>query len=549
MPGCFKGHSLGLQVMRIKSVFVGLGIGLFLSACQSAHQQKPAHVAQQSDAATESEPDTPQTEPFFQSYGEASNDAERLGLSDTPSPAQSEATYAAVEYDIPIVMNERVEFWLNYFQTRGRKYFAAWMSRSGKYIPMMKEILIENGLPQDLVYLSMIESGFKPYAYSHAHASGLWQFIRRTGQHYGLNANWWYDERRDPEKSTLAAAAHLKDLYDYFNNWYLAAAGYNAGQYKIIRAIKRYNTEDFWEMSRFSYLKPETKNYVPKIIAAAMVAKNPEKYGFTDIAYEEPLIYDKVIIEKPTELAVVAKYIGTSKKDLENLNPELLRGVTPPNYPNYELKIPHGKKERFVAAYDDIKKYDVVLHSQHQVRSGENLSTIGKRYGLSYQKIMAANNMRSTRIRAGQKLVIPSKSGYSSSAAARNPAPAVNKNASHYTMRRGDTLWSVSRRFGVSISQLRSWNNIENASAVRAGTRLNLKAQATTVAKPAAQVAQQQEGNQNWIYHTVKKGESLWSIANRFGVPIQDIMEWNDLNPEGLVLYPGNALRIKALNL
>lgn len=201
-------------------------------------------------------------------------------LSDVPLP------------DVPLVLNMQVEKWMNYFQGSGRKYFTLWLARSSRYVPMMKQILRENGLPEGLIYLSMIESGFRPYAYSRARAVGPWQFMKFTGERYGLKVTYWIDERMDPEKSTIAAAQHLKDLYDEFNHWYLAAAGYNAGSGKINRAIHRYGTEDFWEMSqkKHRYLKPETKNYVPKLLAASLLASDPAKYGFTDIEYQEPKI-------------------------------------------------------------------------------------------------------------------------------------------------------------------------------------------------------------------------------------------------------------------
>jgi len=185
----------------------------------------------------------------------------------------------AQEFDIPIVINARVEHFIQYFQTTARKIFVNWLARSERYIPFMRNLLRESGLPEDLVYMALIESGFNPYAYSRMKASGPWQFIYFTGKKYGLNVSWWVDERRDPEKSTIAAAKYLKDLYDLFECWYLAAAGYNAGEGKIINAMKRYRTEDFWELTKYRYLKRETKDYVPQMIAAALIAKNM-KSGF-----------------------------------------------------------------------------------------------------------------------------------------------------------------------------------------------------------------------------------------------------------------------------
>ena len=193
-----------------------------------------------------------------------------------------------VEFDIPIVINAKVEEFVQFFQTTLKNRFSGWLGRSAKYIPSMKTLLKENGLPEDLVYLALIESGFNPYAYSRSKAMGPWQFIYLTGKRYGLKVTGWVDERRDPEKSTIAAAKYLKDLYDMFECWYLAAAGYNAGENKIVKAMKRYQTEDFWELAKYTYLKKETRDYVPQMIAAALIAKDPEQYGFTSIEYEEP---------------------------------------------------------------------------------------------------------------------------------------------------------------------------------------------------------------------------------------------------------------------
>ena len=252
------------------------------------------------------------------------------------------------DFDIPIVINAKVEQFIQYFQTSGKKVFSNWLARSEKYIPFMKNLLKGNGLPEDLVYMALIESGFNPYAYSRSKASGPWQFIYLTGKRYGLNLNWWVDERRDPEKSTIAATKYLKDLYDMFECWYLAAAGYNAGEGKIANAMKRYRTEDFWELSKYNYLKQETKDYVPQMIAAALIAKDPEKYGFADIEYQEPLQYEKVRVPAVIDLRLIAKACEISVDELKDLNPELLRWCTPPDSPDYEIKIPFGGRNSFL---------------------------------------------------------------------------------------------------------------------------------------------------------------------------------------------------------
>ena len=312
------------------------------------------------------------------------------------------------EFDIPIVINGKVEQYIHYFQTTIRHKFITWLSRSEKYIPFMKNVLKEHGLPEDLVYMSLIESGFNPYAYSRAKAVGLWQFMSMTGKRYGLRVNWWVDERRDPEKSTIAAARYLKDLYEMFACWYLAAAGYNAGEYKIINAIKRYRTEDFWKLTNYRYLKRETKDYVPLMIAAALVAKDPEKYGFTDVEYQEPLRYEKVKVPPLTDLSPIAKACETSIEEIKDLNPELRRGVTPPDETEYEIKIPYGKKDLFLENFEAMQPLEKFQFKTHSVKKGETLKGIAKHYRVDLEPLLEINQLKKTSpVSKGMILFIP----------------------------------------------------------------------------------------------------------------------------------------------
>ena len=311
-------------------------------------------------------------------------------------------------FDIPIVVNDRVEHCIVLFQTTIREKFVTWLSRSGKYIPFMRKLLKEQGLPEDLVYMALIESGFDPYAYSRSKAVGPWQFIHRTGKRYGLKVNWWVDERRDPEKSTIAAAKYLKDLYEMFACWYLAAAGYNAGEYKIIRAMKRYRTEDFWTLTKHQYLKRETKNYVPLMIAAAVVAKDPEKYGFTDIEYQEPLRYEKVKVPELTDLSHIAKACEISLEEIKDLNPELRRGVTPPNEPEYEIKIPFTKTGLFTRNFEAMQPLEKFQFRTHTVKKGETLRGIANLYRVDLDPLLEINYLKKTSsLSKGMDLLIP----------------------------------------------------------------------------------------------------------------------------------------------
>ncbi len=312
------------------------------------------------------------------------------------------------DFDIPIVINARVEQFIECFQTTARERFVIWLGRSQKYIPLMKDLFKAHGLPEDLVYIALIESGFDPYAYSRSKASGPWQFIYWTGKKYGLKVNWWVDERRDPEKSTLAAAKYLKDLHERFECWYLAAAGYNAGEYKIINAMKRYRTVDFWKLAEYRYLKRETKNYVPQMIAAALIAKDPKRYGFTDIEYEEPLRYEKVKVPELTGLVLVAKACETSVDGIKNLNPELQRGVTPPNEDAYEIKIPFGKKDLFLKNFETLQPLEKFQFKTHLVKTGETLSGIAGHYRVDLEPFLELNHLkRTSRVSNGMTLLIP----------------------------------------------------------------------------------------------------------------------------------------------
>ena len=272
-----------------------------------------------------------------------------LLLAPTQMPEPPVTKTLDTRYNIPIVYNEDVEAYINLFQTRLRERFSTWLARSGQYVPMMQKILKKNDLPEDLAFLPLIESGFNPKAYSKAKAAGPWQFIPPTGKHYGLRVNKWIDERRDPVKSTVAAASYLKNLYGMFQSWALSLASYNAGEGRISRAMTKTQAEDFWELKESDHIHDETKNYVPKFMAASIIAKDPEKYGFF-IDYHAPLVYDEVGVPTATSLKTIARAAGVSVDKIKFYNPELKLDTTPPNYPGYRLKVPPGTRETVAAS-------------------------------------------------------------------------------------------------------------------------------------------------------------------------------------------------------
>jgi len=387
------------------------------------------------------------------------------------------------ESDIPLTFNSKVEYFTRFFQTSGRKSFSKWLSRSERYIPMMREVLRKEGLPEDLVYLAMIESGFSPHAYSVASAVGPWQFMSATGKRYSLRIDPWIDERRDPLKSTIAAAMYLKELYAMFNNdWYLAAAGYNAGENKILRAISMYNSRDFWQLSKGEYLKRETKDYVPKLLAAAIIAKEPAKYGFADVAYLPPIEFDTVTIPARTDLEVVARICEIPYQTLRDLNPELRRWCTPPEYDGYQLKLPRGKKTLFEAEYAKIpadKRYtEKIQYARYRAKKRDTLASVAKRFGTTTEVLTELNGQAKAKRLKGRVLVVPvqlasldgaTEKGSHHPSRAGAEKKTFNK---YYTVKKGDTLASLAKRFNVSARILSVWNNVKTKVALRPGKRI-----------------------------------------------------------------------------
>jgi membrane-bound lytic murein transglycosylase D len=308
----------------------------------------------------------------------------------------------------PSLFNEKVGEFVDFFQTRGDEFFQRALGRSQAYEDMMKKILREKNLPEELFYLALIESGFNPKASSPARASGIWQFIRKTATRFGLKVDKWVDERRDPEKSTYAAAEYLKSLYEMFNNWDLVAASYNAGEGKVLKAMKRAKSQDFWEISQHRYLRTETKKYVPMFLAAVTIASAPDKYGFSNIDYHPPLLYEKVVVPPATSLALIAKAAETDLSEIQALNPALRRGKTPPNCPQFEIKLPPGKKEIFEKNFLPFIQKTRFEAKRHRVRSGDTLGRIATRYRVNLQELCRFNDLSpKDRLKPGSSLLLP----------------------------------------------------------------------------------------------------------------------------------------------
>jgi len=457
---------------------------------------------------------------------------------------------------VPIETNDQVKFFLNLFQGVQKPWIARSLRRAGRYTERMQRILRESGLPEDLVYLALIESGFNPHAYSRAGAVGIWQFIPSTGRRYGLVINWWIDERRDLEKSTRAAARYLKDLYEIFGDWYLAAAAYNAGEGKLKRAIKKYKSNNFWDLAQFKYLKKETKNYIPRFLAALMIAKDPGKYGFDQVIPDPPLNYETVSLSDATDLAVIAKGCGCDLKSLIKLNPQLRRGCTPPGYSDYEILIPRGTKEQFQTYYDQLPASKRLTFRRHKIKRGETLSNIALTYDISVKSIMKMNRLNNRhRIREGKSLIIPlptsytiaKKSGYKAGKRKQKKLPDYSGQGYRklvHQVAEGDSLWRIGRLYGVSVSSLQRWNLQGKRAYIRPGQKIVvwLKERPPNSPQQTKKTGDISEVQQH-IWYTVKPGDNLWLIAKKHKVTIAQISRWNDIDIRKPI-RPGLRLRI-----
>lgn len=331
----------------------------------------------------------------------------------TPSVVSANSGYNLHAYNSNEVASRAVEKSIGLFSNTIRERFSLWLSRSGKYLDLMKEILREKNVPENIVFLSLIESGFNPNAYSVAQAAGPWQFIASTAKRYGLKINWWKDERRDPVKSTGAAASYLKDLYKMFGSWNLAMAAYNAGEGRIQKAMKRSNAENYWELLDTSHIKNETKEYVPRFIAASLIANNPQDFGFDEIEYHEPLSFDEVVLDSPLDLSVAAECAGTTVEEIKRLNPELRRWCTPPDVASYTLKIPVGTKERFSEALVSISEDERFTIERYTVKKGETFSRIANKTGVPVSVILSLNSMEKIMpLKPGRVVYLPPKALY-----------------------------------------------------------------------------------------------------------------------------------------
>lgn len=405
-------------------------------------------------------------------------------------------------FDIPVVYNDAVKKWIHYYLNRGRDYFETYSARGGRYTPLLGKMLEDNGLPHDLIYVAMAESGFHAKARSHARAVGLWQFIESTGRIYGLKTDWYIDERRDPVKSTVAAINYLKKLHKEFGDWELAASAYNAGEGKLNRAMARYNTDNFWDLRKRRYLRSETRNYVPKIMALAILGKNLSAFGFDNIEFHGPIDYTEIDVVAGTDLVALAHEMEIDVEEIYSLNPELLRWYTPPYMETYRLKIPIGAED----AYEERcagKDFTATAFQKYKTRSACTLSQVAKKFKIKPASVLEDLNAvpANTRLSKGREVMLPFREGQNIRDAmyadlywrprkyvrirhayknqirrAKASGQKITNPTEYYTVQKGDTLWSVSKKTGTPLYVLINTNiAIVERRMIRQGDRLAVR--------------------------------------------------------------------------
>ncbi len=487
------------------------------------------------EATGQLDPDSPASSFLWQFD---SGDSTEADLEDTTAVVISEPGRREpleVQYDFPVEYNNEVINCIVYFQTLAREPFETFIRRSGRYLPMMKEIVASYGLPTDIAYLPLIESGFNNRAYSYAHASGPWQFIASTGRKYNLDRTNWVDERRDFEKSTHAACMYLRDLYKMFGSWTLALASYNGGEGRVSRQIARQGTNDFWKLK----LRDQTMNYVPLFMAALMIAKDPETFGF-HVEPDQPLKFDWVATEKTLELKEVGRALSCDVSVLEDLNPELRRGVTPPGVKPYRLRVPAGYGSIFAANYPEMHESKQTVLVQHVVRRGETISDIAQLYGVTSTALARRNNLGpKKRLQVGQSLAIPGSGSALAEADDERPAKvsksskrSASSGGESYTIKRGETLWELAKRFGTTTSAIRRANNLSTGEQVVAGQSITIPGRSRST-KSA-------DGS---FWYTIRRGDTLTDIAAKYGLGLRQLLASNgNIDPHNIRV--GQRIRV-----
>lgn len=453
-----------------------------------------------------------------------------------------------VGFDVPMVWNDRVKKALNYYLRSKPETISNWLKRASFYLPKMKKMFADSGLPQDLAYLPLIESGFSPVAYSRAHASGIWQFISSTGKVYGLRNNYWYDERRDPLKSTESAIRYLKKLYGDFGNWHLALAAYNCGEGGLGRAIKRSTSTDYWQLK----LPSETKNYVPAYLAALTIAKNPDLFNFS-YTTADTFAFDTVTVHDCLDLNDIAEGINLSFDTLKRINPQIVHWCTPPDMTDVVMYLPQGYKQSFSDYYSQLSPNSRVKWYRYKVRKGEKVQTLARYFKVPADAIRDLNHLKkNSKIIAGQALLIPipvakkeSTQDSSSQIVFLQPPSNVEITTGkggtkvHYKVKKGDTVSGIAELFDVSIGEIMDWNEMEN-SRIKGGQILTIYTDNRAVtSRPQAP-----KYSASSTTYTVQEGDTPYSISKRFNLTVDELVSLNDLDAKSPVIKVDQVLKM-----
>lgn len=525
---------------------------IVLSACAGNQKQSPSsplippsHTQQDDDARHSAEGQSTARilleDEEFGSLPEPPLDAHGTPMVDLETPltaAEQQALDTPVEFEFVLDIQETkdVERYFRYFTHEGRDRFEMWLQRSERFLPEVRDIFAEYGLPHDLIYLPFLESGYNPMAYSRAGAGGMWQFMPGTGKMYGLTFDWWMDQRRDPRMSTHAAAAYLTRLHDMFNDWNLALAAYNAGEGRISRAMQRSGTDNYFDLASINnLLARETRHYVPKFMAILKIIQNLDELGFPSINWSNRPALAEVEIKGGTDLVALANSCGLDWESFRQFNPSFRRQVSPPDR-KLTVFVPEEVQTQ-VAAY--LRKPSASPYSgfqRYQVRRGDSWWVLSSRFKTPISVLKRINNKNSNTLRVGESLMIPGSSANVAAAQVRT-SPSTQERASqraNYVIQSGDTLWQLSRKFGVTVQTLAQANGISERQTLRVGQRMYIP-QVNRTASASASA--------NVVQYRVRNGDNLWRIAQRFGVTTNNLVSWNKLPRNGLI-RPGDNLKI-----
>jgi len=512
------------------------------------------------------------------------------------SPQEKEAlqTEPEIHFELDIRETQTLHDYFIYYTQKKKKTFQQWLKRAEPYLPYIRKVFTEKGLPQDLVFLPFAESGFNPWAYSHAGAAGMWQFIPGTGRRYGLRVDWWMDERRDPYQATHAAADYLSKLYDQFQDWYLVLAAYNAGEGRVAWALRKSGENCYFDLiNSRRYLHRETRNYVPKFLAILKIVRNLEKLGYEPLKWDAQAQPTQVEVKGGTDLLALAQAMDLEWSDFRQRNPAFRRMASPPDSTS-PVYLPRARKAKALAFLDSPRSRPYAGFSRHRIRSGDSWWRLSRRYGVPIRVLKRVNQTSSNLLRPGQSVLIPGtkaayrlgeqppsdgvysvRSGDSLWEIARRfdtrvsalrranqltsntlqvgqkltipglsgqeQTRTIARRRANYTIQKGDTLWGLSQRYGVSLQTLQQANGLHASATLHIGSGLYIPDLTHAQAEKTRQQAQ--AAHQKLVRYQVKKGDNIWNIARKFGVNTRQLLAWNNLSPHQLI-HPGDQIKV-----